>query len=59
MAVSTERQRGRDAAVVGAQVSDHVPPERSVHDQAMGEDEDGPITSAVLVFDDARGELNL
>jgi hypothetical protein len=59
MPVATERERGGDAAVVAAKISDHMPPERRVHDQPVGEDQNGAITTRVLVIDDSRRELNL
>ena len=58
-AVPAERQRGQYAPVVGPQVGDHLPPHGPVHEQPVQEDQHRPVTTGVLVFHDARGQLDL
>jgi hypothetical protein len=52
--------QGRDhAAVVVAQLADDVAPERSVHGQAVEQDQHGPVAAGVLVVDGSRRQLDL
>jgi hypothetical protein len=57
-AVGAEGQGRHDAPVVGAQVVDDVPPHRTVHEQPVDGDDDGPRAPGVDVVDGAGGQLD-
>jgi hypothetical protein len=59
MAVSAERKSGNHAAIVVTQLGDDVAPKRRIHHEPVSENQDRPVTTRVLVLDDARRELNL
>ena len=51
VAVRAERQRRRDAPVVGGQVGAPVVPQRGVHQQPVQQHDGGPVAAGVLVVD--------
>jgi len=58
LAVGAEGQGRQHAAVVPAEICDHVAPLRAVHDQAVDEHHHRSRTAGVLVLDLARRQLH-
>ena len=54
MAMGADWQGGQHAAVVAAQVSYHVPPQRAIHDQPVHEQDHRTGPARVLVLDRSR-----
>jgi hypothetical protein len=52
-AMSAKRQRGYHAAVIVAQLGDHVAPQRAVHGDPVEQDEHGAVPTRVLIHDGA------
>ena len=59
VAMGAERQRRRDAPMIGGQIGDHVVPQRGVHHKAVQQHERGTVAAGVLVFDRPGGQLDL